>query len=47
MAPLIDDGWLPEDDPIFNGEWLVFSVRKPTPQATEAQEKPGEQLAEG
>jgi hypothetical protein len=35
------------DDPMFNGEWLVFSIRRPVPQAnTDAQEKLGEQLPE-
>jgi hypothetical protein len=32
---------------MFNGEWLVFSVHRPKPQAnTDTKEKPGDQLPE-
>ena len=41
MGKTIDGGWVPEDDPMFNGSWMIHSVRKPK-QSTETgkQEKP-------
>jgi hypothetical protein len=42
MGKNIDAGWVPADDPMFNGSWSVFSIRKPK-QSTEPgkPEKPG------
>jgi hypothetical protein len=42
MGRTIDAGWVPEDDPMFSGEWMMFSVRKPSP-APEAEYTPEEQ----
>ena len=30
MGKTIDGGFVPEDDPMFNGSWMMFSVRKPS-----------------
>ena len=38
MGKVIDGGWVPEDDPMFSGSLMMFSVRKPK-QSTE----PGKQ----
>jgi hypothetical protein len=44
MAKITDGGWLPADDPIFNGQWMVFSVHKSTPPTKSgAEEKPEKQ----
>lgn len=37
MGKCIDGGWVPEDDPMFNGQWMMFSVRRP-----ELSTEPGE-----
>jgi hypothetical protein len=29
MGKVIDGGLVPEDDPMFNGSWMAFSIRKP------------------
>ena len=29
MGKVIDGGWVPEDDPMFNGTTMVFTVRRP------------------
>jgi hypothetical protein len=34
MGEVTDGGWVPEDDPMFNGSLMMFSVRKPK-QSTE------------
>jgi hypothetical protein len=41
MGKVTDGGFVPEDDPMFNGSWMIHSVRKPK-QSTESgeQEKP-------
>ena len=36
---VIDGGWVPEDDPIYNGAWMMFSVRKPKQSSDSAPEK--------
>ena len=34
MGNFIDGGLVPEDDPMFNGgSWMVFSIRRPNPEA--------------
>jgi hypothetical protein len=41
MVKIIDGGWLPEDDPIFSGQSLIFSVHKSTPSTESGKtEKP-------
>jgi hypothetical protein len=41
MAIITDGGWLPEDDPIFSGQSLIFSVHRSTPSTKSgAEEKP-------
>ncbi|HKB99845.1 MAG TPA: hypothetical protein VKD23_13775 [Terriglobales bacterium] len=46
MAKCIDGGWVPEDDPMFNGSWMIHSVRRSKPSTTagesEKAEKPKE-----
>ena len=27
MAKFTDGGWVPADDPMFNGSWMIFGVR--------------------
>ena len=38
MAKITHGGWLPEDDPIFSGQSLIFSVHKST-RSTKTGEK--------
>jgi hypothetical protein len=38
MVKIIDGGWLPEDDPIFSGQSLIFSVHRST-SSTKSGEK--------
>ena len=47
MGKNIDGGWVPEDDPMFNGSWMIHSVRKPK-QSTEPgkEENPEKSKAE-
>ena len=33
MAKFTDGDWVPEDDPMFNGSWSVFSIRRPASEA--------------
>jgi hypothetical protein len=39
MAKITHGGWLPEDDPIFSGQSLIFSVHRSTPQPRVARKK--------
>jgi hypothetical protein len=39
MAIITDGGWLPEDDPIFSGQSLIFSVHKSTPSTKSGEEE--------
>jgi hypothetical protein len=41
MGKFIDAGCVPEDDPMFNGSWMIHSVRRSTQSTTIGQsEKP-------
>jgi hypothetical protein len=47
MGRFIDLNLAIEDDPIFDGSWMVFSIHRPKPQTnTDTEEKPAEQLPE-
>jgi hypothetical protein len=39
MAKIIHGGWLPEDDPIFSGQSLIFFVHKSTPSTNSGEEE--------
>jgi hypothetical protein len=32
MGRFIDGGFVPENDPMFNGAWMTFSIRRPIPK---------------
>ena len=39
MGRVIDGGMVPADDPIYNGSWMMFTVRRPS-TLTEPEKKP-------
>jgi hypothetical protein len=46
MVEITDDGWVPADDPMFNGSWMVFSVQRSTPSTKSGEEEKTEKQSE-